>query len=117
MDEESDADAVLDLLGDRTVRSILMAASLGQRSARAIAAEMDVAPSTVYRHVGDLTDANLLVERTKIEADGSHHGVYTTNVERVAVEFDSDGFHVRVHVSQTPSEQFARLWDDIREGT
>lgn len=117
MAEESDAETVLDLLGDPTVRAILVATNPGPVSAREIAEDLAVAPSTVYRHLDDLHDAGFLVEQIEIEADGSHDHVYRTNVDRVEVAVDEAGFDVRVQVSRSPSERFAQMWDDIRQGT
>lgn len=111
---DQDGERVLDLLGDRTTREILAAAYPGPASATAIAEACDVAPSTVYRHIDDLTDANLLVEQTKIERDGSHHSRYEANLDHVGVDLDRSGFAVTVQVSRPPPERFARMWSDIR---
>jgi len=112
--ENSNEERVLDLLGDHTTREILTAAYPGPVSAHVIAEHCGVAPSTVYRHVDDLRDANLLVERTKIERDGSHHSLYETNLDHVGVDLDPGGFAVSVQVSRPPPERFVRMWSDIR---
>ncbi|MFB6130004.1 MAG: ArsR/SmtB family transcription factor [Salinigranum sp.] len=107
---------VLDLLGDRTVRAILVVAQEQPRPVKEIAEACDVAPSTIYRHVDDMLAADLLVERTKVETDGSHHSVYEANVDHVDVDLARDGFVIEVQASQSPSERFTRIWDDIRKG-
>lgn len=114
MAERTDDVRVLDLLGEATARAILTAAYPEPASARAIAEDLDVAPSTVYRHVDRLVAADLLVERTKIERDGSHHGLYETNLDQVRIDLDGEGFVVTVTVSRPPAEQFAKIWTDMR---
>jgi len=109
-------ETVLDLLGDRTVRRILLAVIDEPRSAREIADRLDVAPSTVYRHVDDLLEADLLAEQLKLDPDGNHHRQFTTRLEHVDIDLDADGFSVRIGFAQTPSERFAHVWDTIRQG-
>ncbi|MFB6172431.1 MAG: ArsR/SmtB family transcription factor [Haloarculaceae archaeon] len=111
----TDLDEVLDLLGDRTVRAILVAATGEPRSAAEIAEACDIDPSTVYRHVDDLVAAGLLAEQTEIESDGSHHSLYETALDHLYVYLAADGFDGRIQVSQTPSERFTQIWDDIRQ--
>lgn len=116
MSSSIELETVLDLLGDRTVRRILIAAVSEPCSARDIAEALDVAPSTVYRHVDDLLEADLLAEQLKLEPDGSHHRLFVTRLEHVDIDLEPDGFTVRVGITQTPSERFAHVWDTIRQG-
>jgi predicted transcriptional regulator len=77
--------------------------------------ECDVALSTIYRRVEDMIDSNLLVERTQITSDGSHHSVYEANVDYLDVHIDDGTIDVRAHVREDAAQRFSRIWDDIRK--
>lgn len=102
------------MLGEERVREILAQTSREPMSARALSDECDVALSTIYRRVDDMVANELLVERTQLEADGSHHSVYEANVDHVAVDIDDGSIDVRVHVREDAARRFSRIWRDIR---
>lgn len=84
-------------------------------SARELSEECDVVPSTVYRRVEEMVDHDLLVERTHLEPDGSHHSVYEANVDHLSVDIDDGTIDVSVHVREDAAQRFSRIWNDIRE--
>lgn len=84
-------------------------------SAKALSSECEVARSTIYRRVEDMLDSDLLVERTRIESDGSHHSVYEANVDHLDVDIEDGAIDVRVHVREDAAQRFSRIWSDIRE--
>jgi predicted transcriptional regulator len=106
---------VLDLLGEDLVREILLATSQEPMSAKELAAECDVDPSTIYRRVDLMTDRDLLTERTHIEADGSHHSVYELNIEHVDVDITAGRIDVGIEIREDAAKRFSRIWDDLRE--
>jgi predicted transcriptional regulator len=108
-------DGLLELLGEELVRQILAASSREPMSAKELSDTCDVAPSTIYRRVEDMIDSDLLVERTQIEADGSHHSVYEANVDHLDIEIDDGTIDVSVHVREDAAKRFTRIWSDIRE--
>lgn len=114
-DPSPDGLTLLEVLGDTYVQAILAATSRGPRSAKELGEEIDANLSTIYRRVDEMLEYGLLVERTRIVDDGSHHSVYVANVERVAVDIDDGEFSVRMEVNESPAERFTRIWDDIRE--
>ena len=114
MGETPDPERLFALLGDEYVRTILKAAREEPMSAKALSAECDSALSTVYRRVDDLTDAGLLVETTRIEADGSHHSVYETRLDEITVRIANGVFEMELEVERPPAERFTRMWEDIR---
>lgn len=114
MDGTSDPDAVFELFGDPYVRTIVRAASRKPMSVKALSDECDSALSTVYQRVDDLVEAGILVERTKIEPDGSHHAVYETAIDELTVGVNDGELHVTIAGRHDPAEQFARMWEGIR---
>ena len=115
MSNDDRSDELLALLGRERVREILAATSRGPRSAKELSEECDVALSTIYRRVEDMLESDLLVERTRIESDGSHHSVYEANVDHLDVDVDDGAIEVSVHVREDAAQRFSRIWSDIRE--
>lgn len=112
---DDSADEVLELLGEERVRQILAATSREALSAKELSDECDVALSTIYRRVEDMVAHDLLVERTQIESDGSHHSVYVANVDHLDIDVDDGAIDVRIHVKEDAAQRFSRIWSDIRD--
>lgn len=102
------------MLGEARVREILMATSREPLSAKELSEECDVAPSTIYRRVEDMIAEDLLVERTRIEPDGSHHSVYEANVDHLDVDIEAETIDVDVHIREDAAQRFSRIWNDLR---
>jgi DNA-binding Lrp family transcriptional regulator len=107
---------VLELLGDEYVQGILAATSRETLSAKELSDRLDADVSTIYRRVDELLDNHLLVERTRVVEDGSHHSAYDANVDHIDVDIEDGDIVVSLSVQETPSERFTRIWDDIRDG-
>jgi len=114
MDEGPDPETVLELFGDPYVRTIVRAASRQPMSVKELSKECDSALSTVYRRVDDLVDEGILVERTQIEPDGSHHSVYDTSMEAMTLRVVGGRFNLDLEPSRDPAERFTTMWRDIR---
>jgi DNA-binding transcriptional MocR family regulator len=112
---EPRSEAVLELLGEKRVRQILAATSREPLSAKELSEECDVARSTIYRRVEELIDRDLLVERTQLEADGSHHSVYEANVDHLDIGIEDGDIEVSVHLREDAAQRFSRIWREIRE--
>lgn len=115
MSKHDHSDELLELLGQERVRQILAATSHEPRSAKELSTECDVALSTIYRRVEDMTASDLLIERTRVEADGSHHSVYEARIDHLDVDIDDGTIDVSVHVREDAAQRFSRIWSDIRE--
>lgn len=109
------SDELLELLGEGHVRQILAATSREPLSAKELSEECDVALSTIYRRAEDMIEHDLLVERTQIEPDGSHHSVYEAQIDHLDVDIDDGDIDVSVHVREDAAQRFSRIWSDIRE--
>jgi hypothetical protein len=57
----------------------------------------------------------LLVERTRIMDDGSHHSVYESNVDHRDIDIEDDKLVVGVQTRETPAERFTAIRNDSRE--
>ncbi|WP_435182938.1 ArsR/SmtB family transcription factor [Halobellus sp. EA9] len=112
--EGDDAAELLTLLGKERVRQILAATSRETLSAKELSEECDVALSTIYRRVEEMTDQDLLVEQTRIASDGSHRSAYRANVDHVDIDIDDGTIEVDMHVHEDAARRFSRIWEDIR---
>jgi predicted transcriptional regulator len=109
------SDELLELLGEARVRQILAATSREALSAKELSEECGVALSTIYRRVEDMVDHGVLVERTRIESDGSHHSVYEANIDHLDVDVGDGSIEVDVHIREDAAQRFSRIWNDIRD--
>ncbi len=101
-------------MGDAANRVILRLAMAGPTCARAILAECELAPPTVYRHIRRLMKDGLLVaERDAISKDGKRFTLYTTPLRSVSVKFDSMGPVVCAEWKSGPEP--VDVWMAIRE--
>ncbi|WP_435074956.1 helix-turn-helix domain-containing protein [Halorubrum sp. HHNYT27] len=108
-------DELLELLGQELVRQVLAATSREPLSAKELSDECDVAPSTIYRRAEEMVACDLLVERTQIESDGSHHSVFAANIDHLDIDVDDGTIDVDVHIREDAAQRFSRIWSDIRE--
>ncbi|MDS0282682.1 ArsR/SmtB family transcription factor [Haloarcula onubensis] len=115
MSGDDRSDDLLELLGQQRVRQIMVATSREPKSAKELSEACDVAVSTIYRRVEDMVASDLLVERTRVESDGSHHSVFEANVDHLDVDIDDGTIDVSVHVREDAAQRFSRIWSDIRE--
>lgn len=106
---------VLSLLGDKYVQAILVATNEAPKSVKQLSDELDAAASTVYDRTEKMVDHDLLVERTRIMEDGSHHSVYEGNIDHLDLDVEDDRLVVGVQTRETPAERFTAIWNDIRE--
>lgn len=115
MSTSASGEDLLELLGEPLVRQILAATSREACSAKELSEDCDVALSTIYRRVEDMVAHDLLVERTQIESDGSHHSIYKANIDHLDIDVKDGSIDVRIHVREDAAERFSRIWEDIRE--
>lgn len=113
--DADDARPLLALLGDEYVQAILAATSEAPKSAKELSNELDTARSTIYRRADEMQVYDLIVERTRIMADGSHHRVYEANVDHLDIDLAGGEFSVTVETRTTPADRFTKIWNDIRE--
>lgn len=110
MTEACDVGTVGSLLGDPTVRTILVETSQKPMSAATLSDHCEASEPTIYRRLETLRECDLLVERTRPDPDGGHHRtVYATNVRRVTVELDAGELTLHVDRREDMADRFTRL--------
>lgn len=108
--EECGLEEIASLLEDETARRILALTVQEPMSARTLTERCEASEPTVYRRLEDLRRCELLLERTQVDTDGGHHHkLYTTNLERIVVDLDEDGFRFHVDRREPMADRFTRL--------
>lgn len=115
MSGDTDEAAIFRLLDDQYARCILTETSDESMSAKELGGACDASLSTIYRRADELKEQGLLTEQTKVDADGHHFSVYRSTVKNINVEFDAGAVSVSVSKRSDPADQFARIWDGMRE--
>jgi DNA-binding transcriptional ArsR family regulator len=128
IDEDAD-EALLDAFDDAYCRAILDATSERALSAKEISEACELPLSTTYRKLKQLTDADLLDERTRICRTGKHASEYRRVVEDVVVtlllgwffELAIAAFRAgtlfRGSLQSLPSERYGRLTPTVGQAT
>jgi DNA-binding transcriptional ArsR family regulator len=83
--DPEEGEAVLELLADEDCRCVLAATAETPRTVPELERVCDIARSTVYRKVGELTEHGLLEERLRVEGSGPHPNEYVRAVGEVVV--------------------------------
>lgn len=112
MNDGPDAAALAAVLEDDCARTILVATREDALSVSELADACGVSEPTVYRRLETLRERDLIEERTRLDADGHHHGVFTASIERVAFEIAADGIDVEIARRSSMADRFT----DIVEG-
>lgn len=89
-DPEGSAQAVLDALDDRSNRTILGALD-DPRTARELADRCDVSTSTVYRTLGQLSEAGLVEERTLFRTESRRVTLFVRVFESIRLTTCENG--------------------------
>lgn len=115
MSGATDAEAVLDLLGDEYARTILRATDGEPRSAAELHETHDLSRPTISRRVNRLAEHRLLDETTRLDPDGGHHfNVYEAAIDRLTVQLDDGDFTVQLELRGDAADRFTRLWHQMR---
>jgi DNA-binding HxlR family transcriptional regulator len=114
MPEASDVDEVVDLLSDAYAWQILVYTRNEPKSVDALSDACDADPSTIYRRVDRLQDADLLSDDQMLDPDGHHYKVYAANLDAVHVYLEAEGFEVDVQRREPPADRFTRLYEGFK---
>lgn len=115
MAEDFDPTDVIELLDDDYAREILVAASVEPMSADALGEACDASLPTVYRRVDELEDAGLLDVQTLPDDEGHHYKVYSTRMERFAVEIEDGSLDAELTLREEHvADRFTRLYEGFR---
>lgn len=95
-----DSTAVLASLDDPDCRTLLQAMADEALTAQEAAERCDIARSTTYRKVEQLTEAGLLEERIRLRRNGKHASEYLSVFEDITISL-SPAAGLEVGISQT----------------
>lgn len=112
----SDADDVVDLLGDDYVRTILVQTREDPKSVDALSDACDADPSTIYRRVRRLEDAGLLTDHQRLDPGGHHYKEYGAALQAVTITVGPEGYEITVDRTgeEEPADRFTRLYEGFR---
>jgi DNA-binding transcriptional ArsR family regulator len=127
-DDDGDVEAVCAALADADGRRVL-AALEDPLTAKEVAQQCDLARTTTYRRLEELSGAGLVAERIEIREDGHHTTRYVRDASGVLVSIDgADAFDVEVLPDDDPGdgsetgsdadsveERLAARWSRVRE--
>ncbi|MEF8780239.1 MAG: helix-turn-helix domain-containing protein [Haloferacaceae archaeon] len=116
-DSESGVDGVnpvVDLLADEYAWTILSRTREEPKAVEALSDACDADPSTIYRRIDRLQDADLIDDHQQLDPGGHHYKVYSAQLSRVAIELDEDGFAVEVVREEEPADRFTRLYEGFK---
>lgn len=103
----TDCEAVLTALEDPDCRELLEATTEEALTAGELTERCDVARSTTYRKLEQLTEAGLLEEQVRISSTGKHASEYRRTFDDVTISIcDSEGVTVGLSKS-TPTPEAA----------
>lgn len=115
MSEDFDPADVIELLDDDYAREILVTASTEPKSARELGEACDASLPTVYRRVEELEAAGLVDVGTVPDGEGNHYSVYSTRMERFAVEIDDGTLDAELILREEHvADRFTRLYEGFR---
>jgi response regulator of citrate/malate metabolism len=100
IDSDSEISTLLGALEDADCRAILEATSDQALSAGELCEACEMSSSTGYRKVDQLTEAGLLEESIRLDADGAHESEYRLAVSDMAIEL-ADGVELTLSPDQT----------------
>ena len=96
IEEDSQKDAILEVMSDKYCRAILENTLEKPKSAMEISAETKIPISTVYRRLQTLHDNKLLGISGSISDDGKKYFLYKSKVKSISTVFT--GGHVEIEV-------------------
>jgi DNA-binding HxlR family transcriptional regulator len=107
---------ILEALGDRWSREILLLLNDSPRSAQEIQAANRIPQSTLYRKLHELTEIGLVgVQRSVISSDGKRVELYRSLLDELKVEMRGARLRVDVRFRDLASERLKEMWRDVRK--
>jgi len=108
-------DAIARLLEDDCVQRILTYTNQEPMSAAELTEKCSASRATVYRRLDDLTERDLLAERTAPDEDGHHRTVYVATLDRVVVDLTDDGLEVTVTKRERAADRFTKFIEGLHD--
>lgn len=114
MADDGSAKEVVDLVGDDYAWQILAETREEDRSAEALSETCNADPSTIYRRIERLEEADLLEAEQQLDPGGHHYKTYRANLDAIHVHLDEEGFTVEIDRREPPADRFTRLYEGFK---
>lgn len=116
MGEEGDDAAVVDFISDDYTRTILAQTREEPKSVEALSDACGADPSTIYRRVQRLQEADLLEDRQQLDPGGHHYKVYAARLREIRIRLEEDGFDIEVtrEEEESAADRFTRLYEGFK---
>lgn len=106
---------ILEALGDRWSREILLMLNESPRSAQEIQSTNRIPQSTLYRKLHELSEIGLVgVQRSVISPDGKRVELYRSLLDELKVEMRGARLRIDVRFRDLASERLKEMWRDVR---
>jgi|SRR5580658_1335908 DNA-binding HxlR family transcriptional regulator len=107
---------ILEALGDRWSREILLLLNDSPRSAQDIQAANRIPQSTLYRKLHELSEIGLIgVQRSVISTDGKRVELYRSLLDELKVEMRGARLRIDVRFRDLAAERLKEMWRDVRK--
>jgi DNA-binding HxlR family transcriptional regulator len=107
---------ILEALGDRWSREILLMLNESPRSALEIQATNRIPQSTLYRKLHELSEIGLVgVQRSIISADGKRVELYRSLLDELKLEMRGAKLRIDVRFRDLSAERLKEIWRDVRK--
>jgi DNA-binding transcriptional ArsR family regulator len=114
MDVGGSPKEVVDLVSDDYAWQILAETREDDRSAETLSETCDADPSTIYRRIERLEEAELLEAEQQLDPGGHHYKTYRANLDAIHVHLDEEGFTVEIDRREPPADRFTRLYEGFK---
>src|ERR1700691_1009663 len=107
---------ILEALGDRWSREILLMLNESPRSAQEIQSTNRIPQSALYRKLHELGEIGLVgVQRSVISSDGKRVELYRSLLDELKVEMRGARLRIDVRFRDLASERLKEMWRDVRK--
>lgn len=96
VEDDSEKDAVLDIVSDKYCRKILEYTTYNPKTAVEISRMCTIPISTVYRRLQDLQDNKMLRVSGAISEDGKKYFMYKSKIKEISSSFNGDSLQVTI---------------------
>lgn len=105
---------ILEALGDRWSREILLMLNDAPRSAQEIQAAHRIPQSTLYRKLHELSEIGLVgVQRSVISGDGKRIELYRSLLDELRVEMRGARLRIDVRFRDLAAERLKEMWRNV----
>jgi DNA-binding HxlR family transcriptional regulator len=107
---------ILEALGDRWSREILLMLNESPRSAQEMQATNRIPQSTLYRKLHELGEIGLVgIQRSVISPDGKRVELYRSLLDELKVEMRGARLRIDVRFRDLSAERLKDMWRDVRK--